>query len=158
MYVLEGNVQLVRGTLVIHTAKLVVSQDADGFQKGIAYGGTDGLAHFRQKREGRDEYVEGEAERIEHDAKTEKTELFGRAHVKSGRDEVSGQYISYDGQTENYVVTSGPNGTSAAAAGKPERVHAIIQPRNGDAKPAAPVTQKTPPLKPSLEIVKPRTE
>lgn len=159
VHILEGNVQLVRGTLVIRTAKLVVTQDAEGFQKGVAYGGTDGLAHFRQKREGKDEYVDGEAERIDHDAKNEKTELFGRAHVKSGVDEVSGQYISYDGRSENYVVSSGPNGTSAAAAGKQNRVHAVIQPKNADARPAAPpTTLRPPPLKATLEIAPPRQE
>jgi lipopolysaccharide export system protein LptA len=160
IYVLEGNVQLVRGTLVIRTAKLVVTQDAEGFQRGVAYGGTNGLAYFRQKREGKDEYIEGEAERIDHDGKSEKTELFDRAHVKSGGDDVTGQYIFYDGRTETYVVTSGPHGTSAAAAGKPDRVRATIQPKNtGEAKPAAPVTTlKPPPLKPSLEIGNPRQE
>jgi len=137
LHVLEGNVQLVRGTLVIRTARLVVAQDADGFQKAVASGGANGLAHFRQKREGRDEHVEGEAERIEHDARNEKTELFGRARIKSGLDEVSGNYISYDGRNENYVV--------AGAAGKQERVHAVIQPRKADAKPAAD------PLKPRQE-------
>jgi len=154
LYILEGNVQLVRGTLVIHTAKLVVSQDADGFQKGIAYGGTNGLAHFRQKREGRNEYVEGEAERIEHDGRQEKTDFFNRAYIKSGLDEVSGQYISYDGRSENYVVT----GSGSTAAGKGERVRAVIQPKSGDAKQTSPVIQRAPPLKPTLEIPSPRQE
>ncbi len=34
----EGNVVLSQGTLVIRSDKLVVTQDADGFQKGVAYG------------------------------------------------------------------------------------------------------------------------
>lgn len=145
VHILEGNVQLVRGTLVIRTARLVVSQDAEGFQKGVAYGGTNGLAQFRQKREGKEEYVEGEAERIEHDGRLEKTELYNRAAIKSGLDEVSGRYISYDGRSENYVVSGG------AAADKPERVRAVIQPKGG-ANAAAPATLKPPPLKPTLEI------
>jgi lipopolysaccharide export system protein LptA len=121
--VFEGNVQLVQGTLVIRTAKLVVTQDADGFQKGIAYGGAGGLARFRQKREGKDEYINGEAERIEYDGRTEKAELFNRAHVTSGQDDVRGPFISYDGMTENYVVANMPGAT------QPERVHAVIQPK-----------------------------
>lgn len=129
LHLLEGNVQLARGTLVIRAAKLVVTQDADGFQKGVAQGGPDGLARFRQKREGRDEYVEGEAERIEHDGKREKTEFFGRGTVRSGLDEVRGQYIAYDGRSESYIVTSGTNGTSASTTGKQDRVRAVIQPK-----------------------------
>uniref|UniRef100_UPI002FD8C14D lipopolysaccharide transport periplasmic protein LptA n=1 Tax=Rivihabitans pingtungensis TaxID=1054498 RepID=UPI002FD8C14D len=54
--VYEGNVILTQGTLQIRTAKLVVTQDADGFQKGVATGGENGLARFRQKREGKDEW------------------------------------------------------------------------------------------------------
>jgi lipopolysaccharide export system protein LptA len=159
VHILEGNVQLVRGTLVIRTDKLVVTQDADGYQRGVAYGGAGGLAHFRQKREGKDEYVEGEAERLEHDAKTDITQLFVRAYVKSGQDEVRGQYIQYNGDTENYVVTSGPNGTVATNKGRPGRVHAIIQPRNGpkdEAQSATPAN--TAPLKSATGIARPREE
>lgn len=155
-HVLEGNVELVRGTLVIRTDKLIVTQDANGFQKGVAYGGPGGLARFRQKREGRDDYVEGEAERIEHDAKTEKTDLFTRAHVKSGLDEVRGQFISYDARTENYLVTSGPNGTVARDAGKQERVRAVIQPKK-DGKPADAGATGAP-LKTAPDLTTPRAD
>lgn len=159
VHILEGNVQLVRGTLVIRTDKLVVTQDADGYQRGVAYGGAGGLAHFRQKREGKDEYVDGEAERLEHDAKTDITQLFTRAYVKSGQDEVRGQYIQYNGDTENYVVTSGPNGTVATAKGRPGRVHAIIQPKNGPKEtPAASSAHGSKPLKAATEIAHPREE
>ena len=145
---------LVRGTMVIRTDKLVVTQDADGFQKGVAYGGAGGLAHFRQKREGKDEWIDGEAERIEHDAKSEKTDLHVRAYVKSGLDEVRGQYISYDGRTENYLVTSGSQGTTAA--GKSDRVRAVIQPKK-DGKPVSPA-QPGATLKAAPEIANPRPE
>jgi lipopolysaccharide export system protein LptA len=158
VHILEGNVQLVRGTLVIRTDKLVVTQDADGYQRGVAYGGAGGLAHFRQKREGKDEYVDGEAERLEHDAKTDITQLFNRAYVKSGQDEVRGQYIQYNGDTENYVVTSGPNGTVSTSKGRPGRVHAIIQPKNGPKETPAASAHGTKPLKAATEIAHPREE
>ena len=125
--IFEGNVQLAKGTLVIRAERIVVQQDDDGYQRGTAGGGTT-RANFRQKREGLDEYIEGEAERIEHDARAEKTEFFGRARVKSGLDEVRGQFISYDARSEQYVVTSGPNGTRAPS-GSRDRVRAVIQPR-----------------------------
>lgn len=134
--VFEGNVQLTKGTLLIRADRIVVTQDADGYQRGVATSTGSQLPLFRQKREGLNEYVEGEAERIEHDAKAEKTEFYGRARVKSGLDEVRGQFISYDAKTENYVVTSGPNGTRAKT-GSGERVRAVIQSRD---KSAASVT------------------
>jgi len=154
----EGNVQLVKGTLIIHAARIVVTQDDDGYQRGVATGTETTLPRFRQKREGLDEYIEGEAERIEHDAKGEKTEFFNRAWVKSGLDEVRGQFISYDARTEHYFVTSGPNGTRAKP-GSGERVRAVIQSK---AKPgAASATTSpaaTPALKDSREITSPRQE
>lgn len=136
VHIFEGNVQLTQGTLIIKADKIVVTQDANGNQVGVATGGPGGLARFKQKREGRDEYVEGEADRIENDSKTDKSELFGHAKMRSGQDEVRGQYISYDGKTENYLVTNGPNGTVVQGS-KTERVHAVIQPKNKEgAKPA----------------------
>lgn len=129
--IFEGNVQMVKGTIVMRTDKLVVTQDENGFQKGVAYGGQNGLAYFRQKREGREEYTEGWGERIDHDDRHEKTEFFVRAHIRTGQDEARGNYISYDGRTENYLVSTGPNGTSAPKiAGKDQRVRAVIQPKN----------------------------
>ena len=130
--ILEGNVILTQGTMQILTSKLVVTQDIDGFQKGVATGGANGLARFRQQREGRDEYIEGEAERIVHDARSEKTEFFVRGWVKSGQDEVKGHYISYDALTEQYLVTNA--GETKSAKGAPQaRVRAIIQPKGKNA-------------------------
>ena len=127
--VYEGNVILTQGTLQIRTAKLVVTQDADGFQKGVATGGENGLARFRQKREGKDEWIDGEAERIEHDAREDTTQFFIRGWVRSGQDEVRGPYISYNALTEKYLVTNG-RGESQSAVGVPQaRVRAIIQPK-----------------------------
>lgn len=131
--VLEGNVILTQGTMQILTSKLVVTQDIDGFQKGVATGGANGLARFKQKREGRDEYIEGEAERIVHDARSEKTEFFVRGWVKSGEDEVKGHYISYDALTEQYLVTNGAGETKSATGAPQARVRAIIQPKGKNA-------------------------
>jgi lipopolysaccharide export system protein LptA len=140
VHVFDGNVTLTQGTLVIRSDKLVVRQDAEGFQSGIATANPGNLARFRVKREGKDEYVEGEAERIEHDAKTEITRFFNRAWVKSGQDEVRGQFIVFDGLKENYSVTSGPGGT--VVPGRDSRVRAVIQPKNkAPAAEAAPTGQ-----------------
>ncbi|MFT4172966.1 MAG: lipopolysaccharide transport periplasmic protein LptA [Rhodocyclaceae bacterium] len=141
----EGRVKMTQGTLVILADKVVVTQDADGFQKGVATGGEGGLSRFRQKREGRDEYIEGEAERIDYDGKTDRAQLFRRAYVKSGRDEVRGQYIEYDGVTENYLVTNGPNATVQQSA--PERVRAVIQPKNAASAPVAAPAQSGAPAR-----------
>jgi lipopolysaccharide export system protein LptA len=130
----QGGVVLTQGTLVIRSEKLVVTQDAAGFQKGVATGGEAGLAHLQQKREGRDETVYGEAERIEYDGRDEKARLFVRARVTSGGDEVRGRYIEYDGIAETYVAATAPATTGNSAA--PGRVSATLQPRSDDKQPA----------------------
>lgn len=124
VHIFEGNVTLSQGTLSIRAQRLVVSQDAQGFQKGVASGAP---ARFRQKREGRDDYVEGEADRIEHDNRRERTEFFGQARIKSGQDEVRGNYISYDARSEQYTANSMP-GTTPSGDGS-GRVRAVIQPK-----------------------------
>jgi lipopolysaccharide export system protein LptA len=158
--IFEGNVQLVKGTLIIRAERIVVTQDDDGYQRGVATGTASTPPRFRQKREAQDDYIEGEGERIEHDAKAEKTEFFNRAWVKSGLDEVRGQFISYDARTENYFVTSGPNG-SRAQPGSNERVRAVIQPKNKEAAAATqarPAAVITPALKGAAGIATPRQE
>jgi lipopolysaccharide export system protein LptA len=163
IHIFEGRATLTQGTLVIKGNKIVVTQDAEGFQKGVATGGQDGLARVRQKREGRDEYMDGEAERIEHDGKTEMTKFFVRAYVKSGQDEARGQYIAYDGLSEGYVVTSGPEGSvNKSLPGKDNRVRVVIQPKDkGDAKaapPAAPAPPDAPKAANPADGTKPRQE
>jgi lipopolysaccharide export system protein LptA len=164
--IFEGNVQLVKGTLIIRAERIVVTQDDDGYQRGVATGTASVPPRFKQKREGQDDYIEGEGERIEHDAKEEKTEFFNRAWVKSGLDEVRGQFISYDARTERYFVTSGPNGTRAQS-GSGERVRAVIQPKNKEAgaatpppatTPARPAAAAGPVLKGAQNIANPRQE
>ena len=146
--ILEGDVVLVKGTMVLRADKVVVTEDQYGFQKGVATGGKDGLARFRQKREGVEEYIDGEAERIEYNTANEVAELFKRAWVKSGEDQVRGDYIWYDGISEKYLVTAGGAGD---AKGQPARVRAIIQPKNKSAQ-AAPAAGGGLPLKGATEL------
>jgi lipopolysaccharide export system protein LptA len=147
--VFEGNVVLTQGTLQIRGDRMQVRQDQDGFQYGTTWGKP---AHFRQKRDGIDEYIEGWAERIEYDGRAELMQMFDRAQLKRGQDEVRGNYISYDSKSEFFQVTGG--GTSAAANGPEGRVRAVIQPKSKEKPPASPPVS----LKPAESITAPREE
>jgi lipopolysaccharide export system protein LptA len=148
--VFEGNVTLSQGTLMLRADRVVVKQDAAGFNFAYAYGKP---AHFRQKRDGVDEYVEGFAERMEYDGKQDKVQMFTNAHVKKGLDEVRGDYISYDAVTEFYQVVGG--GKQAATSTNPQgRVRAVIQPKQRDKPPAAPPTGAAAEAAPAAENVK----
>jgi lipopolysaccharide export system protein LptA len=137
--VLEGNVVLTQGSLMIHSDKIVITEDAQGFQRGVATASPGGLARFRQKREGREEWVEGEAERIEYDTQREVAELFHRAWIKNGNDQLRGEYIWYDGISERYLASSGEK--SAQDPLHPSRVRATLSPRNKE----EPAKENSPP-------------
>jgi lipopolysaccharide export system protein LptA len=136
--ILEGDVVITKGTMILKADRVVVTEDKYGFQKGTAFAGKNGLAHFRQKREGKEEYIEGEAERIEYNTNSEIAELFHRAWVKSGEDQVKGDYIWYDAVSEKYLVTAGETRDPNAPA---PRVRAVIQPRNKDSEAQRPATR-----------------
>ena len=125
--ILEGDVVITKGTLVLRAERIVITEDKLGFQKGTAFAGKGKLAHIKQKREGRDDFVEGEAERIEYDSRSEKAKLFNRAKVTSGGDQVAGHYIEYDAITEKYLATNAPGSPQGTPAG---RVRAVIQPKS----------------------------
>ncbi len=127
-----GNVVLTQGTLVIRADKMTVKEDVNGFQYAIAYGN---LASFRQKRDGKDEYIEGWSERMEYDGKADKVQLFKKARLRRGKDEVHGDYISYDATNEFFQV----NGEAGTATQSHEggRVRAVIQPKKKEPKPDA---------------------
>ncbi|MGE5794039.1 MAG: lipopolysaccharide transport periplasmic protein LptA [Bacteroidota bacterium] len=126
--IFEGRVVLTQGTFVLRADKLTVRQDKEGFQSGVAVGAP---ARFRQKRDGADEWIDGEALRIEFDGKAERVELFDRARVTRDKDEVRGNYISYDTRSEIYRV-QGAKELPAAPAGRDGRVRATIQPKKKD--------------------------
>lgn len=130
--ILEGDVVVTKGTMILKADRIVITEDQYGFQKGTAFGNKSQLARFRQKKEGKDEYVDGEAERIEYDTNSEVAELFHRAWIKSAEDQVKGDYIRYDAVSEKYLVTAGQSRDPKAP---PPRVRAVIQPKNksGDA-------------------------
>jgi len=136
--ILEGDVVITKGTMILKADRVVITEDQYGFQKGTAFSGKDGLARFRQKREGKDEYIEGEAERIEYNTNSEIAELFHRAWVKSGEDQVRGDYIWYDAVNEKYLVTAGEARDPKAP---PPRVRAVIQPKNKDTEPERPAVR-----------------
>ena len=66
--VFTGNVVITKGTTIVRGARVDVSQDPEGYQLAIAIAAPGKLAFYRKKRDGVDEYIEGEGERIEYDS------------------------------------------------------------------------------------------
>lgn len=162
VHVFEGNVTITQGTRSLRAQKVVVSQDVEGYQRMVATTRAGDLVRYREKLEGRDDFLDAEAERIETDDRTERTELFNRAWVRRGKDELKGQYILLDNRTENSLVTSGAGG--ATASNRDSRVRAVIQPRSKDVQLPAATSKanttppKAPPLQVSPQIANPAQE
>jgi lipopolysaccharide export system protein LptA len=119
--VFEGDVVVTKGTIRLTCDRLVVRQDAEGFQFATATGKP---AKFRQRQDakpGEKEgiWVEGEALRIELDDRNQKIELFDNARVNRGGDQVAGDYIFVDQRSDFYQVTSKGGRVSATLQPKP---------------------------------------
>lgn len=126
-----GNVLLTQGTMTMRGDRMEVRQDKQGFRQGTMWGSP---AYFRQKREGYDDFIEGWAERVEYDGRADKVQMFNRALLKRGQDEVRGNYISYDSNTEFFQVEGGAKSAKAGNG----RVRIIMQPKASDEAAPAP--------------------
>ncbi|MGO4475710.1 lipopolysaccharide transport periplasmic protein LptA [Massilia sp. 2TAF26] len=137
-----GNVVLTRGTLTIKADKAVLTESPEGYMAVTLTAAPGQPATFRQKRDGGpDLWVEGQAQRIEYDERTELVKLFSNAVVKQleGKrmtSEVNGPFISYDNRTEQANVFNDTSGESKPGGG---RGTIIIAPRR-TAPAAAPAT------------------
>ena len=127
-----GNVVVTKGSLTMRAAKIEVRQTPDGYQFGVATALPGQLATFSQKRDGVDETIQGEAQRIEYDGKADTVRFIDRAVVRRFRgatlaDETAGSLITYDNTAEVFSVTGGP--TAATPANPGGRVRATLAPR-----------------------------
>ena len=131
MSIFEGSVVLTKGTVVVRADRIVVQQDAEGFQRTTATGKP---VRFRQKgdRKGDKEgvWTDGEALRVEIDDRNERIELFERARVTRDQDVVNGEYIFLDQRTEFFSVSTAKGATPSSPAAPGGRVKAVIQPKS----------------------------
>jgi lipopolysaccharide export system protein LptA len=150
----EGHVIINQGTLRIDADRVVVRQDNAG---NTSVSATGDPAKFRQKRDGFDEFVEGYAQRIEYDGKTDIARFFDKAKVKRNQDEINSNYIQYNANTEIFEAFD-PRQKQAGVELPGSRVRAVIQPKQK----SAPATGSQPPvnsplpLKPTESVSPPR--
>jgi lipopolysaccharide export system protein LptA len=132
--VFTGNVIITKGTIVIKADRVEVRETPDGYYDAVALGTPARQATFRQKRDGVDEYIDGQADRLEYNDKADVIRFVNRAVVRRLRgntaagDEITGNLVTYD--------NTGPTPASGAAEnsnGKDGRVRAVLVPRAGTA-------------------------
>ena len=122
--VFEGNVVLTRGTIRVLADRIVVREDAEGYQYATATGNP---VRFRQRQDPKPPqtegpWMDGEARRVEIDNRKGTIELFEDARVNRGGDEVAGDYIFVDQRSDFFSVSAGKDQPGA-------RVRAILQPK-----------------------------
>ena len=120
--VFTGRVVATKGTIIIRGAKLEVRQDPEGFQYGTVTAEPGKRAFWRQKREGADEYLEGEGDTIEYDGKADRVKFIGRAEMRRYRgatlaDETQGSLITYENTTDVFTVNGQPGGDRIGRGG-----------------------------------------
>ena len=136
--VFNGNVVVTQGTMTIRADRIEVHETPDGYHSAVAIGTPGKPATFRQKRDGVDEWITGEAERLEYDGKADTVRFVNRASVRRLRgstvaDEITGNVITYDSISEVFSVSGG----AATAANPGGRVRAVLTPREGSPAAAA---------------------
>src|SRR5206468_92992 len=87
---------------------------------------------FRQKKDESDEYFEGFAQRAVYDGQKQFLELFDRALLKQGADEIRSNYISYNTST-GVATAEGRPDQPGATAGPGARVRGMFQPHDENA-------------------------
>ncbi len=127
--VFTGNVILTRGNMTLHSDRLTMREDAEGYQHGTATVEGGKLVFLRQENPEKFEVLEARGQRAEYNGKTEEIEMIGKAIITRficGKpfDNIQGERVIYRQKTETYQAFGGPN--SAAPGG---RVRSLATPR-----------------------------
>ena len=122
--VFTGNVVLTRGTLLLKADRAVVNESPEGYMSVTLTASNGKLTTFRQKRDGGpDLWVEGQAERIEYDERSELVRLYSNALIKELENsrmtnQITGPFISYDNRKEVATVRNDVSGQTKAGGGR----------------------------------------
>ena len=141
--ILTGNVTVERGTMLLTSDKAVVKETPEGYMMVTLTDAPGKLATFRQKRDGGDLWIDGQAQRIEYDDKSQIVKLFGTARVKQLEgakvtEALDAEFVSYDSRTERLVSRNDISGENKVGKA---RSTLIIAPHRSVA-PAAPAAGK----------------
>lgn len=147
--VYSGNVVISQGSMILRAERVEMRTLPDGYRTASALGAVGKPAHWRQRRDGVDESVEGSADRIEFDGRADTLRFVGNGAVRRLRggsvaDEITGANILWDNGTEVFKVEGGATSPTNPTG----RVRAVLSPK---AEAPAPVPA-TAPLAPSRNL------
>lgn len=151
---LVGNVIITQGSLVLRAEKVDVRETREGYHLAHATGAAGKPVSFRQARDVPGQAIEGTAEQLEYDTRTETVRFIGNAMVRSlagtaVTNEVTGAVITYNGRTEEIKLDAGSSSPNPSGRVRmirmPPPAEAASAPASGAALPLRPTTTITPP-------------
>lgn len=154
---LMGNVIITQGSLTLRAEKVDVRQTRDGYIQAYANGGGGRAVSFRQARDTPGEAIDGTADQLEYDTRTDTVRFIGNANVRRTRgttvaDEVTGAVIVYNSRTEVFTLEGG---TASPNPSGRTRIVMMPRPQPGDDAASAPAGNNLP-LQPSTTLTPPR--
>lgn len=136
---LTGKVELSRGTLLIRAENAVETETNDGGGNVTLSGHNGSQVFFRQKRDGgEDLWIEGSADRVEYDKKSEVVKFIAKAQVRyltqeKITQEQNGEFLSYDSLNDVFTATNSTSGKRVPGGGK-VRITSEPKPAKTDTK------------------------
>ena len=158
----SGNVSISQGTMLIRADRVELRELPNGFRAATATGSPGKQASYRQKRDNLEEFVEGQADRIEFDGRADTVRFIGNGLMRQLRgavvaNEVTGQQLVWANTSEQFSVEGG----AKSAANPTGRVRAVLSPPPEAASAPAAAAATAPsrgsaPLRPSRTLTDPR--
>ena len=105
----NGNVIMTKGSMELRAERMDVQETSDGYYQAYANGTSAKQVHFRQDRDTPGERIEGRADQIEYDTRTETIRLVGNAEARVMQGDqlkqaLSGATLNYDNRTERLIA------------------------------------------------------
>ena len=102
--VLTGNVIITRGSIYVHGDKGISSQDKDSNKIITLYGSPITFSQLQDDGQ----KITGQCNTFTYNTQTNLAILTGRAQIKKGKDNVSGEQITYNTKTQIYSANGLP--------------------------------------------------
>jgi lipopolysaccharide export system protein LptA len=125
---LKGNVVLTQGTMIVRGDRIDFQQNPDNSVSAKVWGNP---LSFRQKKDDSNEYFEGYAQRADYDGTKELLQLYDRALLRDGQNEIRSNHITYNSVSGKFTAEGGPEkpGATQAPGG---RVSGVFTPNDKD--------------------------
>ncbi|MCX8514915.1 MAG: lipopolysaccharide transport periplasmic protein LptA [Burkholderiales bacterium] len=113
--IFKGNVVITKGSLIVHAESGIAMQDKQGNRTIIL----TGIPVTFEQQQDDGTTINGQCDKFQYNTKTNLAILTGRARIKKEKNEVIGDVLSYNTQTQVYSARSNfANGVKTTTSGR----------------------------------------